>query len=753
MRKSSILFTILFLVAGTFAWGEGQQELAQQQESTTTSEAPAAAPQSEQGLRATEITNESQTVGGPGAESRVGDYLLANSEIEVVIGAVDHYNGYAQSGAHILDATLAGAANDMLDDVHTYYSWPKQIIYQDIKVTNDGSTGEKAVIEAKGHHNEYENLKMTTRYIIEPGERYITMDTVMVHEGNETIEELLLGDAAYYGYAGKSFVNGLGFTVNEAHTILVGGVGDGISYGLTTNEVDPETGDVRKLYNEYIYMDPIVKTVTLEPGDTAGYARQFIVGDGDIDSLLRSTYDIRNMQSGKVAGLAVSTSGRTIADATVDFKQDGKVYSTATTNSVGRYEAELAPGSYQVSIRKDGFKDKKIGSIKIAEKNTKRMSPVAMEPVDSNRYVWGPYLGEVHTDSITVSWKTLLPAAGTVKYAKKSAYEENESFTESIEAGDNTKFHEVKLSGLETDTEYVYQVTTENTMVGTSETEVNSFTTALPEGESGFSFVVYGDTRTYQERHKRLMNEMAKEDARFIMHTGDLVDDARVLNQLDGFFEAIRKPAKQIPFLPVIGNHEYGSKYFYDYFDVYDGGGVSNEQWYSFTYGNVKFIGLSSQVITMWNDEEAMEKQTEWLKKELENSEADFNFVVYHQPSYSSIKAPGNEVLRKYWDEIFQDYGVDAVFNADAHSYERLDVDGLPFIVAAGGGAPLYEVEERQPQTEVLNNTHLHYTLVTVKDGEATIETKKFFRVPNKDEPTQIESDKGTLDKFTISAE
>jgi predicted phosphodiesterase len=281
---------------------------------------------------------------------------------------------------------------------------------------------------------------------------------------------------------------------------------------------------------------------------------------------------------------------------------------------------------------------------------------------------------------------------------------------------------------------------------------VNSFTTAVPEGESGFSFVVYGDTRTYQERHKTLMNEMAKEDIRFIMHTGDLVDDARVLSQLDGFFEAIRKPAKQIPFLPVIGNHEYGSKYFYDYFDVHEGGGVRGEQWYSFTYGNVKFIALSSQVITMWNDEEAMQKQTEWLKQELKESDAEFNFVIYHQPSYSSIKAPGNKVLRKYWGDIFQNYPVDAVFNADAHSYERLNVNGLPYIVAAGGGAPLYEVEERQPQTQVLNNTHLHYTVVTVKDGEATMTTKKVLRVPNKDKPTQVEPDKGILDEFTISA-
>lgn len=740
--KKALFLTFIILFIGGFVCAEGQMERVG---------APSGAA-AEQGLRAVKIDSESQLVGGPGAESKKGDYLLANSQIKVVIGAVDHYNGYAESGAHILDATLAGASNDMLDDVHTYYSWPKQIIYQSAKVVNSGETGQEAVVEARGHHSKYENLKMTTRYILEPNKRYITMKTTMVHEGDETIEGMLCGDAAYFGYAGKSFVNGLGFNVNEAHTILVGGVGDGISYGLTTNEVNPETNKVRKLYNEYIYMDPIVKEVTLEPGDTASYSRQFIVGDGDIDSLLKSTYDIRDMESGMVHGVTVNTNGQNVDDAVVEFLQDGKVYSTIDTSTVGRFEAELAPGTYTVQARKDGYQPVEVGSVTVKADQTTRMSPIAMQPVENNRYVWGPYLGEIHTDAITVSWRTLLPATGTVKYAEKSAYEENGSFTNTVQADANTKFHEVKLTGLDTDTEYVYQVSTENTLVGSHQSGVNSFTTAVPEGESGFSFVVYGDTRTYQERHKTLMNEMAKEDIRFIMHTGDLVDDARVLSQLDGFFEAIRKPAKQIPFLPVIGNHEYGSKYFYDYFDVHEGGGVRGEQWYSFTYGNVKFIALSSQVITMWNDEEAMQKQTEWLKQELKESDAEFNFVIYHQPSYSSIKAPGNKVLRKYWGDIFQNYPVDAVFNADAHSYERLNVNGLPYIVAAGGGAPLYEVEERQPQTEVLNNTHLHYTVVTVKDGEATMTTKKVLRVPNKDKPTQVEPDKGILDEFTISA-
>ncbi len=743
MRKTLFLIIITLFIGG-FAFAEGQME--------REAGAPAATQQTEQGLRAVRIDSESQLVGGPGAESQKGDFLLANDRIEVVIGAVDHYNGYAESGAHLLDATVAGTDNDMLDDIHTYYGWPKQIIYQSAKVVNSGETGQKAVVEARGHHSDYENLKMTTRYILEPGDNYITMETSMVHEGEETIEEMLLGDAAYFGYAGKSFINGLGFNVNEANTILVGGVGDGISYGLTTNEVDPETNELRKLYNEYIYMDPIVKEVSLEPGDTASYSRQFIVGDGDMDSLLRTTYAIRDMESGTVSGVAVNTQGQNVGDAVVEFVKNEKVYSTVDTSTVGRFEAELEPGIYTVKARKDGYNTVEVGSVKVKANQKNRMGAVTLQSVDSNRYVWGPYLGEVHTDSITVSWKTLLPATGTVKYAKKSAYEENESFTNTVEVADNANFHEVKLKGLETDTEYVYQVNTQNTLVGGKQSGVNSFTTALPEGADQFSFVVYGDTRTYQDRHKRLMNAMAEEDIRFILHTGDLVDDARVLNQLDGFFEAIRKPAKNIPFLPVIGNHEYGSKYFYDYFDLYDGGGVRGEQWYSFKYGNVQFIALSSQVITMWNDEEAMKKQTEWMKQQLEESDADFNFVIYHQPSYSSIKAPGNTVLREYWGDIFQEYGVDAVFNADAHSYERLDVDGLPYIVTAGGGAPLYEVEERQPQTQVLDNTHLHYTVVTIDGDEATMKTKKILRVPDKEKPTEVESASGLIDEFSISA-
>jgi len=58
---------------------------------------------------------------------------------------------------------------------------------------------------------------------------------------------------------------------------------------------------------------------------------------------------------------------------------------------------------------------------------------------------------------------------------------------------------------------------------------------------------------------------------------------------------------------------------------------------------------------------------------------------------------------------------VDVVFNGHEHNYERNEVNGVTYVVTAGGGAPLYPMQEREP-TQVAFALEYHFVLVEIDD-------------------------------------
>ena len=86
---------------------------------------------------------------------------------------------------------------------------------------------------------------------------------------------------------------------------------------------------------------------------------------------------------------------------------------------------------------------------------------------------------------------------------------------------------------------------------------------------------------------------------------------------------------------------------------------------------------------------------------------------------------------------LFEKYGVDVVFGGHMHSYERNEVNGITYVVTAGGGAPLYAMKEREPAQVVFEMAH-HFVVVKI-DG-------------NRLEATVISSEGEVLDTFERSA-
>jgi tartrate-resistant acid phosphatase type 5 len=146
-------------------------------------------------------------------------------------------------------------------------------------------------------------------------------------------------------------------------------------------------------------------------------------------------------------------------------------------------------------------------------------------------------------------------------------------------------------------------------------------------------------------------------------------------------------------FFPATGNHDSsdggGLKEYLAYFAL-PGNGVAssgtsgNERYYDFAQGPVHiFVVDSLGAITSGAD---MKAQRTWLQAQLAASTAAWKLVVFHHPPYSSGTHGSTPAMQ--WP--FRSWGADAILSGHDHSYERVQVDGIPYFVNGIGGKSRY---------------------------------------------------------------
>ena len=150
-------------------------------------------------------------------------------------------------------------------------------------------------------------------------------------------------------------------------------------------------------------------------------------------------------------------------------------------------------------------------------------------------------------------------------------------------------------------------------------------------------------------------------------------------------------------FFPSMGNHDWiwqdGQPYL-EYFEL-----PGNERYYSFSRDFIDFFALSSD----WDEPDGIlpdSIQAEWLQAELAASDADWQVVYFHHAPYSS----GYHGSTKHMQWPFQAWGADVVFSGHDHHYERLEVDGIPYIVQGISGGAIYAIYNVLPTSQVRYN-------------------------------------------------
>ena len=169
-------------------------------------------------------------------------------------------------------------------------------------------------------------------------------------------------------------------------------------------------------------------------------------------------------------------------------------------------------------------------------------------------------------------------------------------------------------------------------------------------------------------------------------------------------------------FWPSPGNHDWvspGLAPYRDYFTL-----PGNERYYDVDLGLVHLYAVDSDPHEP-DGTEATSVQAGWLKKQLAASTSCYDLVYFHHPPYSTARH-GSE-LGMRWP--FKAWGAEAVLAGHDHTYERLEVDGIPYFVNGVGGADRYDFPTPAlPETKFRFNGDYGAMLVTAKPSGITYE-------------------------------
>ena len=316
------------------------------------------------------------------------------------------------------------------------------------------------------------------------------------------------------------------------------------------------------------------------------------------------------------------------------------------------------------------------------------------------KIIKGPYLQQLTPDSIVIMWETNTATDSQVDY------DDGVSDPVSFYVDESVKIHEVLVDGLAADTEYYYTVTSGDV------TSITSTFATAPETERNFRFVAYGDTRTNAKAHAAVIQGIINTPGglpELVIHTGDLVESGDDYGQWGRqFFDPAYALMINTPLLPIIGNHEGSGNLFRDFFSL-----GNNDDWFAFTYGGVRFIGLNTHNPSY----SPGSTQHDWLLAELQSSEyndATWHIVYFHHPPYSSGSHGGEAGVQNNLVPLFEQYGVDMVFNGHDHHYERSFKDGVYYIVAGGGGAPLRDINVNPNPYQIYAESTYHHCVIDV---------------------------------------
>jgi hypothetical protein len=265
-------------------------------------------------------------------------------------------------------------------------------------------------------------------------------------------------------------------------------------------------------------------------------------------------------------------------------------------------------------------------------------------------------------------------------------------------------------------------------------------TLTVPDSEiaHSLSIVVYGDmrftdpsnTKVANPQARRLLAEkVASEHPDALELTGDVPYAGGNPADYDEYrSETAAWRAAKLRVYPALGNHELvgdTQKCLANWWTAFPE--LKDRRWYSVQLGKrVYLINLDSNF-----DLTEESRQMLWLHDQIEHlpKSVDFVFVAMHHPAVADKQTleetdhnprPNEIAVRDYLSRVApQSHAKFIVATGHIHNYERLEVDGVTYLVSGGGGAHPYGVERTAAdQYKDADAINFHYILFRLNGKE-----------------------------------
>jgi hypothetical protein len=296
-----------------------------------------------------------------------------------------------------------------------------------------------------------------------------------------------------------------------------------------------------------------------------------------------------------------------------------------------------------------------------------------------------PNIQSPNENSAIIAWRTATAGVGTINWGTSPG-----SLTNTITESAAAQIHAITIQGLQPNSKYYYQASS-----GSFISSVEYFYTAKPDSIKQFDFLSYGDCGFNNSVQNTIGALMAAQTVDFGVVVGDV--DQNVGNDYDTrFFQRYTSMLKHTCHFTAIGNHDVitNNTNYTDAFHLPHNNPANSEKYYSFTWGNAKFITIDGN-----SDYTAGSAQYVWLQNELKCNDREWTFVFFHQPpwtngwdiSYNIPLTPfyhyqGNVDMRTSIVPLFEQYHVDFVLNGHAHNYQRGIYNGVHYFICGGAG-------------------------------------------------------------------
>ncbi len=297
--------------------------------------------------RAKPVACADELVPGALAGGRVGDVVLENTLVRVIIRAAgEGMYLHGGGGGGIVDAASVGG-EDLVREVTTAVDLAV-IAPEPLVIVEAGDDGAAEVV-ARGPVQQYDVVAANlgtpapavlaeTRYRLAADSRAVTVTTRIYRPAGAASGNTIY-DVLFFGGRARSFVTGLGFTSGASAVQLLATDGTSSSYGLTYG---PERGAMQlvDLAGIRVAAGP---TIDDDPAE-----RHFLIGDGSIASVTEAGWAVRGVAVGHVAG--TSAPGVDV----MAFSPDGAGVTVARADAAGRFVLAAPPGPITLRAESPG---------------------------------------------------------------------------------------------------------------------------------------------------------------------------------------------------------------------------------------------------------------------------------------------------------------------------------------------------------------------------------------------------------------